>query len=87
MTGASCDDPTGGWSKVNFLRRSSLESWQSPRVGWPLTTSEVLGTQMGQMALNDHGGVLYWSGAIVIATVVTGASCSSFQRRTHVRSC
>jgi len=76
VTGASCGDPNGDCPKVNLLKRSFSESWQGPRVGWPLTTSEALGTQVAQMACNDHGGVFYWSGAIVTAEVVTGASCN-----------
>ena len=75
VTGASCNDPTGDCPKVNLLKRSSLESWQGPRVGWPLTTSEVHGTQMAQIAWNDHWRLFYRSEVIVIAEVVTGASC------------
>ena len=59
MTGATCDDPTGDCPKVNFLERSSSESGEGPRVGWSLTTSEVLGTQRLQMAHNDQGRVFY----------------------------
>ena len=54
MTGATCNDPTGGRPGDNFLERSSEESWQGPRVGWSLTTSEVHGTQVAQLAHNDH---------------------------------
>ena len=73
--GASRNDPAGDHPEDNFLKRSSLESWQGPRVGWPLTTSEVNGTQMAQIAWNDHWRLLYRSEVIVIAEVVTGASC------------
>jgi len=59
VTGASCYDPTGGWPKVDFSTKSFSESGRSPRVGWPLTTSEALGTQRPQMAHNDHGSFLY----------------------------
>jgi hypothetical protein len=69
VTGASCGDPTGDCAKVNSFKKSSLESWQGPRVGWPLTAPEVHGTQVGRMACNDHRGVLYWSGVIVVALV------------------
>ena len=58
-TGASCNDPAGDDPEDNFLKRSSLESGEGPRVGWSLTTSSVLGTQVAQMACNDHGGFLY----------------------------
>ena len=54
VTGATCDDPTGGWSEVNSFKKSSLESWQGPRVGWLLTTPEVHDTQEAQLACNDH---------------------------------
>ena len=54
VAGASCNDPTGGHPEDNFLKRSSLEIGQSPRVGWPLTTSSVLGTQRAQLACNDY---------------------------------
>ena len=59
VTGASCDDPTGDHPEVNSLKKSSLEIGEGPRVGWSLTTSSVLGTQVAQMALNDHKGFLY----------------------------
>ena len=75
MTGVSCDDPTGGHPEGNFLKRSSLEIGEGPRVGWSLTTSEVHGTQVAQLAHNDYGGFLYRSGAIVTAAVVTGVGC------------
>ena len=54
VTGATCDDPTGGWSEVNSFKKSSLESWQGPRVGWSLTTSEVHGTQVAHLSCDDH---------------------------------
>ena len=76
VTGASCDDPGGDCPKVNFLRRSFSESGQGPRVGWPLTTPSVLGTQVGQIAWNDHWRLLYRSEVIVIAEVMTGATCN-----------
>ena len=59
MTGASCDDPTGDHPEVNSLKKSSSESGQGSRVGWSLTTPEVLGTQMPHIAHNDQGRVLY----------------------------
>ena len=59
VTGVGCNDPTGGHPEDNFLKRSSLEIGQGLRVGWSLTTPEVLGNQMGQMAHNDHGGFFY----------------------------
>ena len=59
VTGASCDDPTGGHPEVNSFEKSSSESWQGPRVGWSLTTSSVLDTQVAQMGHNDHKGFLY----------------------------
>ena len=59
MTGASCDDPNGDCPMVNFLERSSSESGEGPRVGWSLTTSSTLGTQMGQMAWTDDWILLY----------------------------
>ena len=76
VTGASCNDPTGDCPKVNSFKKSSLESWQGPRVGWSLTTPEVHGTQMGQIAWNDHWRHLYRSEVIVIAEVMTGATCN-----------
>ena len=59
VTGATFDDPTGDHPEVNSLKKSSSESGQGSRVVWPLTTSSGLGTQMGQMACNDQGRVLY----------------------------
>ena len=59
VTGASCYDPTGDCPKVNLLKRSSSESGQGPRVGWSLTTSEVHGTQVAQLAHNDQGRALH----------------------------
>ena len=59
MTGASYDDPAGDHPEVNSLKKSSSESGQGSRVGWSLTTFSVLGTQVAQMACNDHGGFLY----------------------------
>ena len=59
VTGASYNDPTGGWSKVNFSKRSSSESGQGPKADRPITTSETLDTQRPQMAHNDQGRVLY----------------------------
>ena len=76
VTGASCNDLAGGWLKVNSFKKSSLEIWQGPRVGWPLTTSSALDTQVAQMAHNDHEGFLYWSEVIVIAALMTRAICN-----------
>ena len=59
VTGATFDDPTGDHPEVNSLKKSSSESGQGSRVGWSLTTPEVLGNQIGQMAHNDHGGFFY----------------------------
>ena len=76
VTGAGCNDPNGDCPKVNFLERSSSESGEGPRVGWPLTTPEVHGTQMGQIAWNDYWRLLYRFEAIVIAELMTEASCN-----------
>ena len=76
VTGASCNDPNGDCPKANFLKRFSSESGQGSRVGWPLATSEVHGTQMAQIAWNDHWRLLYRSEVIVIAEVMTGATCN-----------
>jgi hypothetical protein len=54
VTGASCNDPTGDWPKVNSLKKSSLESGQGSRVGWSLTTFFVLGTQVAHLSCDDH---------------------------------
>ena len=54
VTGASCDYPTGGHPGDNFLKRSSLEIEEGPRVGWSLTTSSVLGTQMVNLSCGDY---------------------------------
>ena len=54
VTGASCDDPNSDCPKVNFLERSSSESGEGSRVGWSLTTSSVLGTQVAQLCHDDH---------------------------------
>ena len=53
VTGASYNDPNVDCRKANFLKRSSSESGEGPRVGWSLTTSEVHGTQVAQLAHND----------------------------------
>ena len=76
MTGVGCNDPNGDCPKVNFSKRSSLESGWAQGSYRPTTTSEALGTQIGQMANNDQGRVFYWSGAIVIVVVVTEATCN-----------
>ena len=76
VTGDSCNDPTGDCPKVNLLKRSSSESWQGPRVGWSLTTSKALDTQVAQIARSDHWRLLYRSEVIVIAEVMTGATCN-----------
>ncbi|MCG3771873.1 MAG: hypothetical protein JW384_03070 [Nitrosomonadaceae bacterium] len=76
VTGVGCNDPTGDDLEENFLKKSFSESGEGPRVGWSLTTSSVLGTQMAQMAHNDHGGFFYRSKAIMVAEVVTGAGCN-----------
>ena len=52
-----------------------MESGQGPRVGWSLTTSKALDTQVAQLCCDDHWRLLYRFGVIVIAAVVTGASC------------
>ena len=75
-TGASCNDPAGDDPEDNFLKRSSSESGEGPRVGWSLTTSSVLGTQVAQLCHDDHWMFLYWSGAIATADLVTGATCN-----------
>ena len=54
VTGASCDDPAGGHPEDNFLKRSSLEIEEGPRVGWSLTTSEVHGTQVAHISCDDY---------------------------------
>ena len=54
VTGASCDDPAGGHPEDNFLKRSSLEIEEGPRVGWSPTTSSVLGTQMINLSCGDY---------------------------------
>ena len=59
VTGVGCNDPNGACPEVNFSKRFSLESRQGPRVGWSLTTSEVHGTQVAQLAHNDQGRALY----------------------------
>ena len=54
VTGVGCNDPTGDDLEENFLKKSFSESWQGPRVGWSLTTSSVLGTQVAQLCHDDH---------------------------------
>ena len=54
VTGASCNDPTGGHPEDNFLKRSSLEIGEGPMVGWSLTTSSVLGTQVANLSYDAH---------------------------------
>ena len=54
VTGASCDDPAGGHSEDNFLKRSSLEIEEGPRVGWSLTTSSALCTQVANLSCGDY---------------------------------
>ena len=54
VTGATCNDPTGGRPEDNFLEGSSLESGQGQRVDRPITTSSVLGTQVANLACNDY---------------------------------
>jgi len=76
VTGVTCNDPTGGHPEDNFLKRSSSESLQVLRVGWPLTSPEVHGTQVPQMDFNDYGGFFYQSEVIVIVAVVTRATCN-----------
>ena len=69
VTGIGCNDPTGDDLEENFLKKSFSESWQGPRVGWALTTSEVLNTQVAHLSCDDQGRVLYRFEAIVIAAV------------------
>ena len=76
VTGASCDDPTGDHPEDNFSKRSFSESGQAQGSHRPTATPEVLGTQMPQLACNDQRRVFYLSEAIMIAEVVTGASCN-----------
>ena len=45
------------------------------RVGWSLTTFSVFDTQMAQLCCNDYWRLFYRFGVIVIAALVTGASC------------
>ena len=59
MTGASCDDPAGDHPEVNSLKKSSSESGWAQGSHRPTTTPEVLGTQMPQMAHNDHWMFFY----------------------------
>ena len=76
VTGVTCNDPTGGRLRKISWRGSSSESGEGPRAGWSLTTSSVLGTQVAQLCHDDHWMFLYWSGAIVTAHLVTGATCN-----------
>ena len=76
VTGAGCDDPTGGHPEVNSFEKSSSESWQGPKVEWSLTTSSKLGTQAAHLSCNDYWRLLYRFGAIMTAPLVTGVGCN-----------
>ena len=74
VTGATCNDPTGGHPEDNFLKGPSQKVDRVQGSHRPTTTPEVLATQVAQMACNDQGRVFYCSGAIVMAAAVTEAT-------------
>ena len=49
-----CNDPNGDCPKVNFSKRSSLESGWAQGSHRPTTTFEVLGTQESQLYDDDQ---------------------------------